>query len=213
MMIALLFTASLTAQSATCSELKHVVATAAAEGIDVRALQRLEQRTCAGEERHDDEHERMTPECVDLTIMSTLGRVAGHVADGIDEIDALRSAVCAAGLTTPTFNWKSGITARAASGAWNWPSGITAKYATGAWNWPSGITAKYATGAWNWPSGITARYANGNWNDPRGVSAAKETLLAPLCARSMQTCRQIGRLERFDGDLGTALLLVSVSAL
>ena len=212
-MLALLIGTLLSTQNASCDEVRHVRGMAVAQGLDDHTLRTLEHQACAAPtsppHRDDTANPNATSRaCLDLSTMVVLGRAGG--AAGIDEVDAMRKVACTIGLDDERLNWKSGTTARYATGAWNWPSGTTAKYATGAWNWPSGTTAKYATGAWNWPSGTTARYANGRFNDPSGASTSKQQLLAPVCARWPKRCEELVRLDAVDPDVAMASFLVDV---
>jgi tetratricopeptide (TPR) repeat protein len=112
-------------------------------------------------------------DCIDLTIMTKLARIAEDEAESIKIIDQLRFNACDLGLDLGS--------------SFNYPNGNRAKLYDN-WQYPNGNRAKLYDN-WSYPNGNRAKLYD-NWSYPNGNRAGAVGVLLTYACRNLdeQTC-------------------------
>ena len=172
-MFALMATAAL-ATPDNCEQIAHVASLAAAEGMEIPALQVLQQRHCASAAPS-----AASDDCRTMRLIHLFLRFFGDPAHAA-LAEAHGKVVCAGG---DPDDFANGTTARLSWNFWNYPDGATARYPTDIWDYPDGTTARYPAGAWDYPDGTTAVDSSGRWSRPGSDYTTEAELIGWACGR------------------------------
>lgn len=132
-----------------------------------------------------------TEDCVDLTLMAGLARIAEASPNLIRIVESQQLVDCQVleeekeegeekEETKSLLRWDNGEAAKIGQ-AWYYPNGLTAKYWLGSvWHYPNGETA-ISKSDWYYPNGQTAKYGSG-WHYPDGNCSSEDELLSWACS-------------------------------
>jgi len=135
-------------------------------------------------------------DCVDLTLMAGLARIAEASPSLIKIVEGQQLADCqvfeeeiqvseeqtqvSEEKTKSLVRWSNGESAKIGR-IWYYPNGLTAKYWSGSvWHYPNGETAR-SKSDWYYPNGQTAKYGSG-WHYPDGNCSSEEDLRSWACS-------------------------------
>ncbi|NER19288.1 MAG: hypothetical protein F6J96_00675 [Symploca sp. SIO1C2] len=126
-----------------------------------------------------------TEDCLDLTLMAGLSRIAGASPNLINIVQGQQFNDCRVLLeeqeqTKSLVRWTNGEAAKIGR-VWYYPNGLTAKYWSGSvWHYPNGKTARSKKN-WYYPNGQTAKYGSG-WHYPDGNCSSQDDLISWACS-------------------------------
>ncbi|NET55931.1 MAG: hypothetical protein F6K47_07100 [Symploca sp. SIO2E6] len=123
-----------------------------------------------------------TEDCIDLTLMAGLARIAGASPNLINLVETQQLDDCQISEeeAKSLVRWSNGESAKIGR-VWYYPNGLTAKYWSGSvWHYPNGKTA-ISKSNWYYPNGQTAKYGSG-WHYPDGNCSSEDDLLSWACS-------------------------------